>query len=133
MTDVHRTEGTGGSATSQTARGRSARHKAARELAEILDSKLFKALCEPVRVEIVKFLTAEGRSDAGTVAANFSQDASVISRHLAVLHDARVVRREKIGRHVFFELDGSHILAQMEAITERCRNILPTCCKAASS
>ncbi len=64
---------------------RRARQKAARELADIFDSKLFKALCEPVRVEIVKFLTAEGRCDVRTVAAHFPQDASVVSRHLALL------------------------------------------------
>ncbi len=108
--------------------GRRSRQKAARELAEILDSKLFKALCEPVRVEIVKFLTAEGRSDVGTIAASFPQDSSVISRHLAILHEAGVLSREKEGRHVFFELDGVRIADQMEKITGRCRNIVPLCC-----
>ncbi len=131
MSGVHRPE-KAAAATNQTARARAIRRRAARDLAEILDSKLFKALCEPVRVDIVKFLTAEGRSDVGTVAANFSQDASVISRHLAVLHEAGVVRRDKQGRHVFFELDGAHIIAQMEAITERCRNLAPMCCTTAN-
>lgn len=110
-----------------------ARRRAARGLAEILDSKLFKALCEPTRIAIVKFLTAKGRSDLGTVAAGFPQDGSVISRHLAILHEAGVVRRQKQGRHVFFELDGRHVLAQMEAITERCRQLAPLCCGSAST
>ena len=104
------------------------RAKAARELAEIFDSKLFKALCEPVRVEIVKFLTAAGRCDVQTVAAQFPQDASVVSRHLAVLHQAGVVRRQKEGRHVFFEVDGHEMVDRMERILGRFRNILPLCC-----
>ncbi len=107
---------------------RRSRQKAARELAEIFDSKLFKALCEPVRVEIVKFLTAEGRCDVRTVAAHFPQDASVVSRHLAVLHQAGVLRRQKQGRHVFFEVNGPEMVERMEKILGRFRNILPLCC-----
>lgn len=107
---------------------RKARERAARDLAEIFDSKLFKALCEPVRIAIVKFLTAAGRCDVRTVAAQFPQDASVVSRHLAVLHQAGVVRREKQGRHVFFEVDGPEMVARMERILDRFRNIMPLCC-----
>jgi len=113
--------------TSTAARRRN-RERAGRELAEILDSKLFKALCEPARVEIVKFLTVEGRADLGTIAAGFAQDASVISRHLAILHDAGVVRRDKRGRHVFFELDGGNVVGQLERILDHCRKVLPLCC-----
>ncbi len=109
---------------------RSAREKAGRELAEILDSTLFKALCEPVRVEIVKFLTVEGRSDVSTVAEHFPQHASVVSRHLAVLHGAGVVRRHKEGRHVFFEVDGESIVGRMDKILARFRKIVPLCCPA---
>lgn len=107
---------------------RKAREKAAHELAEIFDSKLFKALCEPARIEIVKFLTAQGRCDVRTVAAHLPQDASVVSRHLAVLHQAGVVRREKQGRHVFFEVDGPEMVERMEKILGRFRNIVPLCC-----
>ncbi len=114
--------------SSVMATDRRSREKAGRELVDILDSRLFKALCEPVRVAIVKFLTVEGRSDVGTISSSFTQDASVISRHLTILHEAGVVRREKEGRHVFFDLDGSGIVEQMEKITAHCRKLLPLCC-----
>lgn len=117
----------------QPTSSRRIREKAARELAEIFDSKLFKALCEPVRIEIVKFLTAEGRCDVQTVAAQFPQDASVVSRHLAVLHQAGVLRRQKVGRHVFFEVNGQEMVDRMEKILARFRNILPLCCPKAAS
>jgi len=107
---------------------RKLRQKAARELAEIFDSKLFKALCEQVRVDILKFLTLEGRSDVRTVAAHFPQDASVVSRHLAVLHQAGVLRRHKEGRHVFFELEGPGMVKRMEQILDRFRNVAALCC-----
>lgn len=104
------------------------RERAARELGAIVDSQLFRALCEPVRIEIVKLLTARGRSDVQTLAAQVPQDQSVVSRHLAVLHRAGVVRREKVGRQVFFELDGISIVTRMERMLEQFRSIIPFCC-----
>lgn len=107
---------------------RQGREHAARELAAIVDSQLFRALCEPVRIEIVKLLTARGRSDVQTIAAQVPQDRSVVSRHLAVLHRAGVVRREKVGRQVFFELDGLNVVTRLERIIGRFRSIIPLCC-----
>jgi DNA-binding transcriptional ArsR family regulator len=106
------------------------RERAARELGAIVDSQLFRALCEPVRIEIVKLLTADGRSDVQTLAAQVPQDQSVVSRHLAVLFRAGVVRREKIGRQVFFELDGISVVTRMERMLEQFRSIIPLCCPA---
>lgn len=107
------------------------RARAALGLTELLDSKLFKALCEPIRVEILKILTAKGRCDVSTIAKHFPQDSSVVSRHLAILHDAGIVRREKEGRHVFFELDGPAMVERMEKILDQFRTIVALCCPAA--
>jgi DNA-binding transcriptional ArsR family regulator len=91
-----------------------------------------KALCEPIRVEILKTLTAEGRCDVSTIAEHFPQDSSVVSRHLAILHDAGIVRREKEGRHVFFELDGPAMVERMEKIVDQFRTIVALCCPPAN-
>ena len=109
---------------------RTQRRRAAAELRNIIDSRLFKALCEPTRVDLVAFLTAEGRSDVSAIAAHFPQHATVISRHLAILHDAGVLRRTKEGRHVYFEMDGPGMVDRMEKILDRFRAILPLCCPA---
>lgn len=107
---------------------RQSRERAARELREILDGSLLGALCEPVRVSLIEFLTVNGRSDIATIAAAFPQDRSVISRHLSSLHAAGVVRREKVGRQVFFEVDGPAVVARLEEILARFRRIVPLCC-----
>jgi DNA-binding transcriptional ArsR family regulator len=107
---------------------RRTREHAAQELAAIFDSQLFRALCEPVRVDIVKFLTANGRADVQTIAAQVPQDRSVVSRHLAILHRAGVVRREKISRQVFFELEGVSVITRMEHMLHRFRSIVALCC-----
>jgi DNA-binding transcriptional ArsR family regulator len=105
-----------------------ARLTAARGLAEVVDSKLFRALCEPARIDILRQLTILGRVDIGTLADRLPQDRSVISRHLAVLRDAGIVRREKRGRSVYFEVDGPAVVAQLEAALARFRAIVPLCC-----
>jgi DNA-binding transcriptional ArsR family regulator len=98
------------------------------ELTRIFDSDLLTALCEPVRVDILRILVAQRRVDLQTIAAQLPQDRSVISRHLAVLHRAGVVRREKVGRQVFFELDGGLLLDRLDGMVEGCRRIVAVCC-----
>ncbi len=105
-----------------------ARQKTAAGCAEILDSDLFKALCEPVRIELVRLLIARGRSDLATLSSALPQDTSVISRHLALLHRTGLVRREKNGRHVHFELDGPALVSRLEGIVEQLRRAVPYCC-----
>jgi DNA-binding transcriptional ArsR family regulator len=104
------------------------RERVASGCAGILDSDLFKALYEPVRVEIVRLLIARGRSDLSAIADELPQDTSVISRHLAVLHRAGLVQRTKRGRHVYFELDGPALLARLEGIVAELRRAVPFCC-----
>lgn len=104
------------------------RQRAARALREILRGKVLRALCEPARTELLEFLTVNGRSDIATIAAAFPQDRSVISRHLTLLYEAGVVRREKVGRQVFFEMDGPVVVEQLEKILDRFRSVVPLCC-----
>lgn len=107
---------------------RSLRRKAAGDLDTILESKLFRALCEPARIELLKLLTLEGRSDIASLARGVPQDRSVVSRHLELLRDAGLVRRQKVGRNVFFEADGPAVVAQLEDVLVRFRGLVPLCC-----
>ncbi|CAG0952168.1 HTH-type transcriptional repressor SmtB [Myxococcaceae bacterium] len=108
--------------------GRRARTRAAKELREILAGDLLPSLCDPVRIAIVEWLTLHGRSDIATIASAFPQDRSVVSRHLGLLRRAGVLRQEKVGRHVYFELDGPAVLARLEAILGRFREAVVRCC-----
>jgi DNA-binding transcriptional ArsR family regulator len=109
------------------------RRRAVRELDGILEAKVFRALCEPARIEILKLLTLWGRSDVATIADGVPQHRSVISRHLAQLHEAGFLRREKVGRNVFFEMDGPAVVAQLEDVVDRFRNLVPHCCPGRTS
>ena len=98
---------------------KSAEHLAVGQAAlEVLDTKYFKALCEPTRVEIIRKLITIGVCDVGTIAHGLSQDRSVISRHLATLERAGICVSQKIGRRVLYDLDGPYIVSKLTSILD---------------
>ncbi len=101
---------------------------ATNELIALIDSRFFKALSEPVRVQLLKHLIVNGKSDIASIAAAFPQDRSVISRHLQAMLQAGLLRSEKMSRHVFYEIDGGTVLAKFERIAAQIRQCLPHCC-----
>ncbi len=98
------------------------------EMLKNFDSKFFKTLSEPVRLEILKFLILNGRSDIGTIAKNMTQDRSVISRHLNLMHESGILNCEKETRHMFYEINGTNFISKLEYITELIKNCMETCC-----
>ncbi len=95
---------------------------------DLLDVGLFRALCEPVRVEILLFLARQGPSEIRRIADAFPQDRSVISRHLQQLARAGVLHRVKRARSVIYSVDGPALLGRMEAIVEQTRALVQVCC-----
>jgi DNA-binding transcriptional ArsR family regulator len=61
------------------------------ELIKKFDSKFFKTLSEPVRIQILRFLIQSGRLDISTIAENMPQDRSVVSIHLNLMYEAGMV------------------------------------------
>jgi len=104
------------------------REKMAQACANTLDTDFFSALCEPVRVELIRVLIVKGLSDIQTLAEEFTQDRSVISRHLKVLQNAGIVSANKVGRHQYFQLNGQSIFEQLSSITNVLEKIIPICC-----
>ncbi len=98
------------------------------ELIKNFDSRFFKTLSEPVRLEILKFLMQNGRSDIGTIADHLPQDRSVISRHLNLMHEAGILNCEKETRHMFYEINGTAFIDKLENITEQIRKCIAECC-----
>lgn len=95
---------------------------------ESLDSTFFKALCEPPRVAVLKRVMQLGRADVTAIAADLPQERSVVSRHLQVLLDAGIVRASRVGRQVFYEVDGPAIIKRLEDILHHTKSIASLCC-----
>lgn len=95
-----------------------------RELDEFFSSELFKVFSEPIRWEIVKFLAYHGSSDISTIAGSFSQDRSVISRHLSMMHRAGILVRVDKSRFKFYDVNGLKLYQNFEQITEKLGKLL---------
>jgi DNA-binding transcriptional ArsR family regulator len=106
----------------------SARDRAAKRIVEILDSPFLRALTENARLEVLRVLLVEGSADIGTIAEKMPQDRSVISRHLKVLEDAKIVRGRREGRHRIYEVDGANFIAELEGILTEARSLAAVCC-----
>lgn len=91
------------------------------DLVEALDSKMFKALTDPTRTQILKYLMLNGRSDVSTIAEHMPQDRSVISRHLMMMAEAGLLVAKKETRHRFYMLKGEAFLHEFETIVKNIR------------
>ncbi len=72
----------------------------------VASNRVFRALADPTRREILSLLRP-GPLTSGEIAEQFRSSWPTISRHLAVLRDAGLVRAEKNGQEVSYELDTS--------------------------
>ena len=65
-----------------------------------------KALSDPIRRSILDMLKA-GRLAAGDIAKEFPVSAAAISKHLAVLREADLIRDAHEGKFIYYELNAS--------------------------
>ncbi len=65
-----------------------------------------KALSDPIRREILNMLK-KGKMSAGEIAEHFDVTGASISRHLSVLKEADLIRDDREGKYIFYELNAS--------------------------
>ena len=65
-----------------------------------------RALADPIRREILNLLKV-GRLSAGEITEHFNVTAASISRHLSVLKEADLIRDERQGKFIIYELNAS--------------------------
>ena len=64
------------------------------------------ALADPTRREILNLLR-QSRLSAGEISNYFSVSGAAISRHLSVLKDADLIRDEREGKFIYYELNAT--------------------------
>lgn len=65
-----------------------------------------KALADPIRREILNLLK-QGRLSAGEIGERFPVTAAPISRHLSVLKEADLIRDQREGKFIYYQLNTS--------------------------
>lgn len=70
-------------------------------------SDTFKALSDPVRLEILNMLKKNGRMNAGEIADNFDLSKATISHHLKILREQDLIYETKEKNFIYYELNTS--------------------------
>ena len=76
-----------------------------------------RALADPIRREILSLLKG-GRLSAGEIGQHFPVTAAAISRHLSVLKEADLIRDQREGKFIYYELNTSVLEEIMLWLTE---------------
>lgn len=70
-------------------------------------SETFKALSDPVRLEILNMLKKNGRMNAGEISDKFDLSKATISHHLKILREQDLIYEEKEKNFIYYELNTS--------------------------
>lgn len=65
-----------------------------------------QALADPTRREILNLLK-HSRMSAGEISNHFSISGAAVSRHLSVLKEADLIRDEREGKYIYYELNAT--------------------------
>jgi DNA-binding transcriptional ArsR family regulator len=75
--------------------------------------KVFRALGDPTRREIIKLLRSGPRT-SGEIAERFPSAWATVSRHLAVLREAGIIAAERNGTSIHYSLNATVIQELIE-------------------
>ena len=76
-----------------------------------------RAMADPIRREILSLLKG-GRLSAREIGQHFPVTAAAISRHLSVLKEADLIRDQREGKFIYYELNTSVLEEIMLWLTE---------------
>ena len=75
-----------------------------------IKANLFKALAHPARIRVLEILAANARPTmVSEILAETDLEPTLLSQHLAVLKRHQVVRADRVGNAVYYELAHSSI------------------------
>jgi DNA-binding transcriptional ArsR family regulator len=81
--------------------------------------RVFAALADARRRELLELLAREPGASAGGLAALLPVSRQAVSQHLAVLEEARLVIRQRAGRKVLFTVRPEGLIATAGWLTAR--------------
>jgi DNA-binding transcriptional ArsR family regulator len=89
-----------------------------------IDIEFFRAVFDPVRSELLVFLSVNGEMTIGGIAEYFPQNRSVISRHLDFMSRFGIVQRRKEGREVYYKTNNNFIVDKFEQTANNMKALL---------
>jgi DNA-binding transcriptional ArsR family regulator len=98
-----------------------------KDIEEIFDNELFRVLSEPVRCNLIKYLAIHGENDIRTISESFTQDRSVLSRHLYQMYKLNILNMRKEERRTIYSLNAMDLLEKFESTTTKIRRLVKDC------
>ncbi|AZS15534.1 ArsR/SmtB family transcription factor [Paenibacillus lutimineralis] len=98
--------------------------KCSNEINNAIDFDFYKALFDPVRIEIIRYLAVYGAKNITDIAGNLPQDRSVISRHLDLMYSLEIVSKTKKGRNTYYEVNSQTIFEKFKLTTDQLEKLL---------
>jgi DNA-binding transcriptional ArsR family regulator len=81
--------------------------------------RVFAALADPRRRELLELLASTPGASAGTLAARLPVSRQAVAQHLAVLEECALVSRRRAGRQVLFSVRTDGLTATADWLRER--------------
>ena len=78
-------------------------------------AKIFKALGNPIRLKIIRFL-AEGEKCVCEIFPHVDQTQPAVSRHLQILKDCGIIKFRKDGNRHLYSLTDPQIVDVLESV-----------------
>jgi ArsR family transcriptional regulator, cadmium/lead-responsive transcriptional repressor len=82
------------------------------------DDELWSAIGDPSRRRVLDLLVSHGDVSASWLAGHVPFSRQAVSKHLAVLEQARLVSRRKQGREVLYRVEAQRLDQATRAMTE---------------
>lgn len=89
-----------------------------------IDFDFYKTMFDPVRMELLIYLLAYGPKNIKEISENFSQDRSVISRHLDLMYRYGMVEKSKETRNIYYDASREAVMAKFEETTDSIRKLM---------
>jgi len=80
--------------------------------------ELWSAIADPSRRRVLDLLVGQGAASASWLAGRVPFSRQAVSKHLAVLEEAGLVRRRRRGREVLYQVDAARLAQATRAMTE---------------
>lgn len=95
------------------------------DLDTIVSPQFFKALCDPTRLSLLADVARCCEpTTVGRIAGWCPIDLSVVSRHLAILRDAGILKAERRGKEVYYSLQAEDVVAKLRELADA----IEACC-----
>jgi DNA-binding CsgD family transcriptional regulator/DNA-binding transcriptional ArsR family regulator len=81
-------------------------------------SSIYRAVCHPLRIQIIELIHKAGTLNVTPIIKKFKLEQSLISAHLKILRDAKLLNTERDGQQIFYSVNYKQI-NRVSALTSK--------------